>query len=91
MTDNFQVTMHIVDKPLKFQTAEDFAAYYESQRQQGGNDETGLPIWKKFSHLPMLKLVDRRSASEEFEIEFRDKLPEETVSNEKGVPLLVIG
>ena len=91
MTDNFQVTMHIVDKPLKFKTAEDFEAYYESQRQQGGNDETGLPVWKKYAHYGLLKLVDRRSASSEFEIDFKKELPKETVVNEKGVPLLVIG
>jgi hypothetical protein len=91
MTENFQVTMHIVDKPLKFKTAGDFEKYYESQRQLGGNDETGLPVWKKFAHWPLLKLVDRRSASEEFEIEFKKELPKETVVNDKETPLLIIG
>lgn len=91
MNDHFQVVMHIVDKPLKFKTAADFEAYYESQRQQGGVDEVGQPVWKKWAHWPLLKLVDRRSASQEFEVEFRKELPKETVRNAKGDPLLLIG
>jgi len=91
MTDKFQVTMYIVDKPLKFKTAKDFEKYYEGQRQQGGNDETGAPIWKKYAHYGLLKLVDRRSASEEYTVEFEKELPKETVVNGKGIPLLIIG
>jgi len=86
-----QVVIYITDHPLRFKTAGDFAIYYESQRQQGGNDEVGQPVYKKFSHLPMLRLVDWRSAGGEFSIVFKAELPKETVLNDKGEPLLIIG
>lgn len=91
MSDKFQVIMHITDKPLQFKTAEDFSAYYESQRRQGGNDDVGQPLWKKFAHLPLLKIVDWRGAGGSYEVEFKKELPKETVKNDKGAPLLIIG
>lgn len=79
----YQVVIHITDKPLRFKTAEDFSAYYESQRKQGD--------WKKFDHLPLLRVVDWRGAGGELEVVFKDKLPKETVKNEKGGELIIIG
>jgi hypothetical protein len=48
MSNNYQVTIHIVDKPLQFESAAAFAAYVEGQQKQGGLDEVGQPVTYHF-------------------------------------------
>lgn len=89
----YQVTIHIVDRPLKFATPEEFAAYVEREQRQGGLDDVGQPVWKKFEHYPLLKIVDWTSTEEREAFTFKAEkdLPKETIKNVKGVPLLLIG
>lgn len=58
--DNYQVVIHIQSQAMKFSNPEVFKDSVEFQRKQGGVDEVGLPVWRKFEHWPLLKIVDER-------------------------------
>jgi hypothetical protein len=92
MSNNYQVTIHIVDKPLQFESAAAFAAYVEGQQKQGGLDEVGQPVWKKFAHLPLLFIVDDREGKS-WSMAYRtpEDFPQETVKNDNGDQIIIIG
>lgn len=92
MSNNFQLVIHIVSTPIQFPSPEAFAAYVETQIKQGGLDDVGQPAWKKFEHLPLLKIVDDRDPEKPaFTYKKPEDLPTKTVANKKGVPLIIIG
>jgi hypothetical protein len=89
-TANCQVVIHIIDRPLKFSSKNALIDYIDAQRMQGGTDETGQPIWKKFEHLPLLKIIDDREGMGGYEIVFitKEEIPSLSIYNDKGIPLI---
>jgi hypothetical protein len=92
MSNNFQVVIHIVDRPLTFSGKNKFLEYIDLQRKQGGNDDVGQPVWKKFEHLPLLKIIDDRIEMDGFTVEYpaEDTIPKSNIYNKKGIPLINI-
>lgn len=90
MADTYQVTIHIVDRPLSFTSKDAFIKYINAQRMQGGVDEVGTPLWKKFDHLPLVKIVDDRAEMGGYEVGFNtaDEIPGISIFNDKHLPLI---
>lgn len=90
MSNNYQVVIHIVDRPLTFTSKGAFVKYIDAQRMQGGIDEVGTPVWKKFDHLPLLKIVDDREGMGGFEVTYNDveEIPSISIFNDKQIPLI---
>lgn len=88
-----QVTIHIVSQPLQFKNTEDLVAYVRLQRAQGGLDDVGQPVWRKYEHFPLLKIIDDRRGRNGLEYKFKteDDLPKESLMGVTGNPLILIG
>lgn len=56
-----QITIHVPDNTtLRFPTANDFLHYVNKERKVSTHNSQGVleETWRKFDHLPLLKVVD---------------------------------
>lgn len=86
-----QVTIHVQDKVLHFDSASALAQYVDLQRKEGGymDPRSGkwVETWQHYDHLPLLTVVDD-TTGERFTYVTLMNLPNETVKNSEGKILL---